>query len=181
MRPLTCRCGQEVRWGTRNGRTTYLHQFEVDHDFSTAIVELQSEEEEKEAEHIIEPIEVYATPVPIDGSRVFAGGADGTLSVLQLPGGAKSLVKLATKHGWLCDRATYARGPYMHATKDASLGVSETVLVRLRLDPKLMIIASWRDNKFDWSWIVRDRTTTRSNSNELKELIKTCRSSPMSL
>lgn len=95
----------------------------------------------------------------------------------RMPGGAKSIIKLAVKEGWGFD-AAYSRGPWMHSTRWVPIGISDLVLVRLGLPsldkPTELAVASWRDKSFEWAyyWPARSAQPVRVNSAELKARIR---------
>ena len=114
-------------------------------------------EDAPDMKDIPEP-EVLATTIVIGDER--------------LPGGAKTIYKLAEKHGWQV-LATYARGPWLHASGDRYTGVVDHVRLRMTRGD-LLLSASWRDTKFEnaWDWnqpYVDDRPI---NSTTLKERLK---------
>lgn len=117
------------------------------------------EDEDAEPEHPLEPIEVRCTPLNLKGETVVTD-VDGRERVTVTPGGARTLINLATKLGWDVVRLTYARGPYIGA-KGGSLGVSDSVVLVVRgpvLDGSNVYgVASWRDGKSQWAWRVVDR------------------------
>jgi hypothetical protein len=167
-------CGQEVRWGHRDGVTGYLHRDAVDHHVKfgrlVAHAELQAEldreldrervledgtvyttrgwqiakmakaarlaaeeagrDPDEDAElHAIPPPEIYALPIEIDDPR--------------LPGGCKSKLKLARKHGWEA-WVTHSRGPRVHGTTQALIEMSDVFVLRMRLDgTDRAAVASW--------------------------------------
>lgn len=178
-------CGEGVRWGWRNGREAYWHRLEVDHHpkFGALIYRPWDRPEDKVVvEKVVEPVEVWCMPTDITGKRIFVGFTDGPPAINQIPGGAKTIVKMAK--GWTVKRATYARGPYLGANGD-SLGVSDTfaLIVEGWVDGSLrQAVASWRDGKFDWSWTIVDhRLHERANSKSLRSFVKgepLCPSSP---
>lgn len=123
-------------------------------------------------ESIIEPIEVHR--INLDRRKMsFPKGAFGPTG--GVPGGARSLMNLAEKHGWEVSRLTYSRGPYM-SWKGESLGVSDYVVLHVRrpgIDgPALLGVASWRDGKADCCYLATKESTRSLAVTELKDTIK---------
>lgn len=167
-------CGEEIRFGTRHGQLAWWHRDDVDHrpahgkpvGRETYLQMLANHhsigvDEATVESKVIEPIEVYSTPLTGDEPVV--------------PSGARSLVKLARQHGWELVRFTYSRGPYMSGTGLKSLGVADFVVVSVRTTvdgARLGAVASYRNGKTDTCWVVRSNTATRSGIKALRDLIK---------
>jgi len=190
-------CGQEVRFGTRDGRTGWHHREAVDHNARFGVPSLGPTEsrrlvEEWRAAHDEtaedpneheEPLattpEIYALPVDTVGRRRFVCFPDGTVADAQLPGGARTVVNAARKTGWTIS-ATYARGPWMHSSYWTPTRTVDHVALRLsRGDQRA--VATWRTKadgtyefKTAWVWTVPVRANGRTavNSKELRELVK---------
>lgn len=165
-KPETCaRCGQEVRFGVRDGVETWWHREHVDHNpiFGNATVPPKPPVEEAPPDNtIIPPPEVTSTPIDLGDPR--------------LPNGAKDRIKQARKEGWTAT-ATYSRGPRTHSLHGTVLGISDYVQVKFRplVDRDCpAAVASWQDGKFQFAYQL-DRTThtaTRIGSPALKALIE---------
>lgn len=177
----TCgRCGEEVRYGVRDiGRGPqkgYWHRVEKDHPVTLGVTMSYEEslayftayKDRGSEEAVVEPIpapEVYSTPIEPPDPR--------------LPGGAKQILNLARKHDWRA-WATYSRGPRTHASHGTLLGVSDFVVIRMRLDgDRPGAVASWVDGKFDHAWLCEVDTPKRkiiivgqANSDQLKAWIR---------
>ena len=166
-RSETCSaCGEEVRWGTRLGRTMYLHRTEVDHLpvlGNNAPVALVRTPEEPPAEPVPEP-EILSHSIEI--------------SDLRNRSGVKQVANLVIKHGWELVSLTHARGPYV-GSKGTVLSISDVIVLRARdtrldEDPTRMrgIVASWRDYDYDFGYALSQRSPHKVNATELKEWIK---------
>lgn len=127
--------------------------------------------------HQIPPAEITSTPIDIGDSR--------------LPGGCKSMLKLARKHGWTA-WVTYARGPRVHGTTQALIEMSDNFVLRARLDgTDKACVASWWTKKgkpgFEHAYLVTiDREnqllrTTPANSDGLKKWLKPPEPEPLPL
>jgi hypothetical protein len=190
-------CGQEVRWGWRDGVLAYWHRETVDHtpkfgrlmqpgeweQMMAAVAEgqrfrnkkndLESEATEIQEARPLEPIEVRSTSMPHKGS-LSLDTPDGPREV-PVPGGVRTLLNLAERLGdWEVLRLTYARGPYLGAN-GSSLGVSDsiTLMMRSTLDSKpVYAVASWRDGKSDWAWKVIDKHAYRVGAKALNAWMK---------
>lgn len=96
----------------------------------------------------------------------------------RMPGGARTIMNLASKNGWDVWGA-YSRGPHTHATTGALLRISDYVVVRMLDAEQRRAVACWRDGKFQWAWLLEaDRRATRyinhgkTNSDGLKSWIR---------
>lgn len=192
--PQTCsRCGEEVRYGKREGITGWLHREGVDHlplfgalwtaedqsrveaslsemaargKVDKAKAEAEAAEQEKETwDEVPEPF-VTAQPV---GPEDFPPRS-----------GIRQIHRLATKtDGWEVANFTLAIGPYVGASGQV-LSISDSVKMVLR-GPEVdngrrVAVASWRDGAFDFAYtgILRDGIvhTEPANSTALKAWIK---------
>jgi len=139
-------CGQEVRWGTRAGRTMYHHREVVDHlpvfgNMTSPPVRIQVEDEE--ADQGVPEIEIPCHP--IDPSE------------LPPRSGLRQVANLVEKQGWELRRLTHVRGPYVGA-KDKVLSISDVIVLGARGPARLdgtvpVVVGSWRDGKFDFGYI----------------------------
>jgi hypothetical protein len=103
-------------------------------------VEDRTEEEESRRDQIPE-FEVISEPIEVGDTR--------------LPGGAKSIIKLAEKNGWRT-AAFYSRGPRLHSAHGTLLGISDWVQVKMVLDDgDRRAIGFWCDAKFSTAWLAR--------------------------
>jgi hypothetical protein len=190
-RTACARCGEEVRFGVRDGVKTWHHREDVGH---TAILghspltrpeptEVYGTDEEPEIPRVIE---VHKHPVdpadfaPTSGIRQIANLVSGVTRVM--PNGKTST---SQKHppaapGWELISLTHARGPYM-GSKGEVLSISDTHLLKARgpvaLDgTRRVAVASWRDGKFDFAYIgtIKDSNLSpvRVSSDELKGWVK---------
>lgn len=124
-----------------------------------------SENQEQLERKVIPPPEVYATPITKGDER--------------WPGGCTNITNLAKKCGWSWT-ATYSRGPRVHGGHGGLLGMSDYVLLRLRLDGSdARAVGFWVDTKFDHAWLARlDEKSRRymiegwANSQGLKDWIR---------
>ena len=150
------------QWEAADGELTTA----AEHDrakMSKAAREAADVEEEIEPVSLPEP-EVRAVPIDIGDPR--------------LPQGAKNKINLGRKNGWTAE-ATYSRGPRTHATHGTLLGISDYVVVRLRLDGSdRRAVACWQDGKLLFAYALvadldRRVYTTRSvNDGQLKSWLK---------
>lgn len=115
--------------------------------------------------------EVYATVLTLEQPLLFVGTPDGEVAMAQIPGGAKTIIKLAHKNGW-ATHATYARGPWLHASGDRITGIVDHVRVTM-LRGQDFISASWRDLKFETAtYMPRSGPSAIIDSRAMKELLK---------
>lgn len=196
MTSETCsRCGEEVRYGVRDGVKGWLHRDPgVDHAAAFGVLwtpELQvrldaaqaemasrgkadkkkadSEAEEDEAPDVwAEVPEPFVTAQPV-GPEDFPPRS-----------GIRQIHSLATKTaGWDVVGFTLAIGPYM-GSRGQVLSISDSVKMVMRgptVDSGVRVaVASWRDGAFDFAYtgILKDGvvTTEPTNSNGLKAWIK---------
>lgn len=183
-------CKEEVRFGTRGRITGFLHREEKDHNVrfgppgpSPAEAEAQRlawvaahaeyvDTEKKERIPADTPPEVRSVPLDPDGPTEVRR-SDGTVTIEELPGGARTVRNAARAAGWTITRATYARGPWPHATQDAATGIVDTVVLTLRRGPQ-RVTALWKNNSFEWAlvWLKPGRESHRVNSKVMKAFIK---------
>lgn len=184
----TCaRCGQEVRWGTRDGVLKYHHRERVDHEpaFGNIHARAVLPEAEVETEKVIPPIEVHAHEVdpsefaPQSGIRQIANLVTGTTRVMPNGKSSKSLKHPPMAPGWELVNLTHSRGPYMGSRGDA-LSISDCHVLRARahqVDGSVKIaVASWRDGDFEFAYIgtIKDGRLApeRVSSDAMKQWIK---------
>jgi hypothetical protein len=121
-----------------------------------------------------EPIECYATEINHKGTTDVTI-VDGSVRQVTTPGGARTILNLAAKVGWEVLRLSYSRGPYIGA-RGESLGVSDILILVVRAPIVDGIVnggvASWRDDKSDWAWLVSDGKTTNVGVRELTTFMK---------
>lgn len=108
--------------------------------------------------------EVYATEITVGDPR--------------MPTGAKNMIKWANQAGGWQIRATYSRGPWLHASGDRYTNICDLVRVRF-YDPEtpMRLSASWRrveekwtfEAAWDWSQTTEN---ARLSSAELKALVR---------
>lgn len=182
MLSQTCtRCGSEVRYGTRAGRTGWHHREPVDHNARFGVpvlhpldsqrlreewladnVEFENRDENNE-----EKIEISTTPEV--RATVIDIGDD------RMPGGAATVIRAARKTGW-DTVATYSRGPWMHTTHWTPTGIADLVLLRLNRGP-YHARAMWRRTKdvwkFEhaWVWNTQEPSLEKVNSKALSAFI----------
>jgi hypothetical protein len=131
---MICRtCREEVRFGTRDGHPGWWHREAVEHvGFPVPAPEIVEEQ-------TLPPVEVSCHPVDPKDPLV--------------PGGVRTVVNLIAKSGWELRRLTHARGPYVGAKGDV-LSTSDTIVLGAReVDGDRCAVASWRDGKFDFSYL----------------------------
>jgi hypothetical protein len=96
------------------------------------------------------------------------------------PGGCTTITNLLRKHEWYW-KATYSRGPRVHASHGTLLGMSDYVVLRMALDGSdRRAVGFWVDTKFDHAWLARlDAENGRyviepyvASSNQLKAWIR---------
>lgn len=164
-RSETCAvCGQEVRWGTRDGRTMYHHREQVDHvpKFGNITpVALVRTVEEVEDLTIPEP-EVACHPVDIEefapqsGIRQLANLVAGITRATPSGKSSKSLKHPPMAPGWELVNLTHSRGPYV-GSKGTVLSISDCHVLRARapqLDGTVRVaVGSWRDGGYDFGYI----------------------------
>ena len=164
MRSETCNapgCGEEVRFGTRNGAKGWHHRDpSVDHFivFGTRAPSLEESRrlreewlaantdkpEEDEKPEIPTHVEVPAVRIEDDDER--------------MPSAALKVIRKARKAGWEAV-ATYSRGPWMHSTQWTPTGTADLVLLRLSKGSTHRVRACWRNMKdprewkFEYAWI----------------------------
>lgn len=195
------RCGQEIRWGWRDGRQAYWHREDVDHATMQGHLHTQADEDAHNA--VLDEVR-YDDPVipflpvpytireryakkldddgeevvePIPAPEVVAEPVEKGSS--WVPGGAKQIWNLAEKNGWTIVRATRSRGPRVHASHGTLLSISDFFQLKMRLDSEdRSAVASWTDGKFEFAYNVtihRDTktlTADKANSDGLKAWIK---------
>jgi hypothetical protein len=162
----TCaKCGEEVRWGERGGRLAWWHRDDwpdttiVRHrrvngdgseghepvfgkpSWTSTMLPPASEPRDENGEEDtrifdIPPPEVRATPIEVGDPM--------------MPGGAKNLINATRKAGGEA-RATYSRGPRVHASNGNLLGMSDYVVVVFDNEDR-HAMATWEDGKLDWAW-----------------------------
>lgn len=180
-------CGQEVRWGTRDGQTTWHHREAVDHD--AVLGHRVTIESADRARALRASLEAGKAPAASDDEEptIEVDDADRiachAVEVDDLPArsGMRQIANLVLKtDGWELRRLTAARGPYMGA-KGLPLSISDTVVLGAQtrqVDGSYVIaVASWRDGKFDFAMtgIVEGNRligTDRVSSVNLKAWIK---------
>lgn len=157
-------CGQEVRWGTRDGRLMYHHREVVDHQpvFGVMVKTYIPREHIEPDEKVVPEIEVPCHPVdlteftPQSGIRQIANLVSGITRVMPNGKSSKSLKHPPMAPGWELVSLTHSRGPYMGSKGDA-LSVSDCHVLRARarqVDGSIKIaVASWRDLEFDFAYI----------------------------
>lgn len=150
-----------------------LARYEKDKKYKQAQAAEAALNDEEEEGHEPEPIEVYATPMPLKGAlRVETPHG---FREVPVPGGVRTIINRATELGWEIQRLTYARGPYLGAN-GKSLGVSDTVVLRVRgpvVDGHHVYgLGSWRDGKSDWAWAVQNKTISSVGARALVAWMK---------
>ena len=182
---LQCsRCGEEVRWGTRDGVLAYHHREAHEHApvfghllsteqfeeaVATALARSKKSEAEEAAEAPLEPVEVRMTPISEKGVTIVEGRE------IEPPGGVRVFANLAPKVGWTIRRLTYSRGPYLSST-GKSLGVSDCILMILAGPPldgvTRWVVGWWRDGKSTSVWTIEDGVVTIAGAKAAKEWMK---------
>jgi hypothetical protein len=159
-RSVCSRCGEEVRFGFRDGVKGWHHRESVDHiarhghsvpyiaaDAPVVIEEapLRDGDDDEPVDPALQDavVEVWSHPVDPDS---FAPRS-----------GIKQVINLIEKtDGWERRRLTHARGPYKGA-KGQVLSISDTIVLGARCDlldgSARIAVASWRDGKFDFAFI----------------------------
>lgn len=198
-RPQTCaKCGQEVRYGKREGITGWLHREETDHlplfggplhtPERQAVIEASLAEmaarakpdKKKDAPEPEEEPEVW-DEIPEPERRAYP------ITVADLPprSGMLQIANLILGKNkdkvkdWELVNITRSKGPYVGA-RGQVLSISESTLIRARGpmvdNGRRVAVASWRDGEFDFAYtgILKDRvvTTQPANSMGLKAWIK---------
>lgn len=188
-------CGEEIRFGTRDGVLAWHHRGAVDHvprhghsaPYTTReTTDLPKTEEELAAEALQNAkVEVYAHDVspeefsPQSGIRQIANLVSGVTRVMPNGKASKSMKHPPMAPGWELVNLHHARGPYK-GSKGEVLSISDTHVLRaraVRVDGTIDIaVASWRDLGFDFAFIgtIKDgRLSPRKvGSDELKDWIK---------
>ena len=186
-------CGQEIRFGTRDGVKGWHHREHVDHvpRHGHSVPAQQAPEpvptEEELADQALQnaKVEVYAHDVdPAEfaaqsGIRQIANLVTGETRVMPNGKASKSKKHPPMAPGWELINLHHARGPYK-GSKGEVLSISDTHVLRARarrLDGTADIaVVSWRDLKFDFAFIgtIKDgRLSPRKvGSDELKDWIK---------
>lgn len=194
-RPQTCsKCGQEVRYGRRDGITGWLHRESTDHlplfggplhtSERQAVIEASlaemaargnaKDKDDTEEEYVHEEIpepEQRAYPLEVDDLPARSG----MLQIANLILG-KNKDKV---QGWELVNITRSKGPYVGA-RGQVLSISESTLIRARgpmVDTgQRVAVASFRDGGFDFAYtgILKDRVvaTQPANFTGLKAWIK---------
>lgn len=187
------RCGQEIRFGTRDGVKAWHHREQVDHvpRHGHAVPPRERREPEPTEEELAHqalqnaPVEIYAHDVdPADfpaqsGIRQIANLVSGETRVMPNGKASKSMKHPPMAPGWELVNLHHARGPY-RGSKGEVLSISDTHVLRarrVRLDGTVDIaVASWRDLKFDFAFIgtIRNKALDprKVGSDELKDWIK---------
>lgn len=181
MRSETCNtCGEEVRFGTRNGVRKWHHRDPIiDHFilFGTRAPSLEESRrlreewlaansdkpEEDEKPEIPTHVEVPAVRIEDDDER--------------MPSAALKVIRKARKAGWEAV-ATYSRGPWMHSTQWTPTGTADLVLLRLWRGP-YHVRACWRSMKdprewkfeYGWIWPHGPQSLNRVTSTEMHAFI----------
>lgn len=185
------RCGEEVRFGEREGKRGWWHRGPVDHmpvlghSVPAAVSNMLEAEEEQaaadEEEGRMGPPEVPAHPVDLADFAAQSGlrQIGNLVSGVTKAGKKKSDPPAAP--GWELVNITHARGHYM-GSKGGSLGISDTHVLRARgpvgLDgSRRVAVASWRDLKFDFAFVGaimggKLTSTRKVSSTEMKDWIK---------
>lgn len=173
-RPEVCTlCDQEVRYGVRHGKQGWWHREDVDHyaRFGTPappLAEILERRERWEADQREEPDDAKEEiPAVIEQPAIKIELEDD-----RMPGGAKTILKLAEKQEWRV-LATYSRGPWMHTVTWTPTAISDYVLVRMQRGSE-HAVGIWRDQKFKRGWTWRDGTASleQVNSDNLKARLK---------
>lgn len=176
IQPQTCTaCGQETRYGFR-AKPMPLHDRDgwgwhhrelVDHNPVFGVPSVTpyrptaAETEEAERPEPIPEPEMRSTPID-----------DADLSR-----GPRLVVSAAREAGWTVE-ATLSRGPSLHKTQWTSLGVRNSVLVRLSRGDRRAVAAWMTDGKdkfgfdFAWIWTAGEPSLTPVSSATLKKEIK---------
>ena len=167
-RSVCSACGEEIRFGVREGQQGWWHRLVVDHAPIHGHTLTRADQERWEAELDVVRYQDDGTEYTTRGWMLAkmnkaareAAEEKGEIEVHpipppeirstpidvgdpRLPGGAKSILNLARKNGWTA-WATYARGPRVHGTTQALIEMSDNVLVRARLDDGSKVaVASW--------------------------------------
>jgi hypothetical protein len=186
-------CGQEIRFGERDGRKGWHHREPVDHapvlghrvDMSGSNM-LEAEPEPDDPLQSAE-VEVWAHPVePTEfaaqsGLRQMANLVSGETRLMPNGKTSKSKKHPPAAPGWELVNITHARGPY-RGNNGKVLSVSDTHVLRARgpvgLDGSRRIaVGSWRDLAFDYAYVGvlsksgRIDPLVRASSTEMKDWI----------
>lgn len=186
-------CGEEIRYGTRDGFTGYLHRTVVDHQPKHG--HLSYPPKESTQAEVAEPdplqdavVEVWAHPVEPEefaatsGLRQIANIASGVTRINPETGKtSKSKKHPPAAPGWELVNITHARGPY-RGSKGEVLSVSDTHVLRARgpvgVDgSRPVAVGSWRDLAFDFAYIgtIKDGRLidlTKVGSDDMKTWMK---------
>lgn len=188
-------CGEEIRFGTRDGMQAWYHRGSVDHGprhghaaphMTREVTDLTKTDEEIAAAVLqAATIEVHAHEVPIgdfagqSGIRQIANLVSGVTRVMPNGRASKSMKHPPMAPGWELVSIHHARGPYV-GSKGEVLSISDSHLLRaraVRVDGSVDIaVASWRDMSFEFAYIgtIKDGSLSprKVGSDELKDWIK---------
>lgn len=176
-RSVCSRCGEEVRFGFREGMKGWHHREAVDHvarhghavehlNLRAVVDEPVETDEDDEPVGPLPPVEVPAHPADPDDFPPRSG--------------IRQVINLVEKtEGWERAALTSSRGPYMGA-KGQCLSISDVTVLKARqvvLDGSVRIaVASWRDGKFDFAYIgiIKDHrlSPARVDASSMKNWIK---------
>lgn len=154
-RSVCSRCGEEIRFGVREGRKGWHHRESVDHfprhghsqEYARPIIVEEvaqpAEDDDDAPVGELPPVEIWCHPVEPD--------------TFEPRSGIKQVINLVEKtDGWERYRLTHARGPYA-GSKGQCLSISDTIVLGARnvlVDGTVRVaVASWRDGKFDFAFI----------------------------
>lgn len=186
-------CGEEIRFGTRDGVTAFWHRENVDHMPKHGHLSYPSKDDTRVVEEEPDPlqsatVEVWAHPVeptefaPQSGLRQIANLVSGETRVMPNGKASKSKKHPAMAPGWELVNITHARGPY-RGSKGEVLSISDTHVLRARGPVEVdgsrrVAVASWRDLSFDFAFIGvlrpggRIDPLRKASSDEMKDWIK---------
>lgn len=193
--PQTCsRCGEEVRYGKRDGITGWLHREDVDHlplfgalwtaedqaRVEASLSEMASRGKADKRTEVAEPVDDEAPDVWAEVPKPFVTAQPVGPEDFPPRSGIRQIHSLASKtDGWEVANFTLAIGPYVGA-RGQVLSISDSVKMVLRGpgvdNGRRVAVASWRDGAFDFAYtgILRDGIvyTEPANSTALKAWIK---------
>lgn len=192
--PHVCsRCGEEVRWGARDGHMGYWHREAVDHQpihghrFLAADQELAVQHLARWRELAPEPEPVDEDDDELEDDAVIAPlpepevpRHDVTADAFPPRSGIRQILNLIDRTpGWELMRLTHARGPWI-GSKGTMLSISDSVVLAARgpvgVDGTPIAVGTWRDGDFKTAYTgvlqAGHLATTGVNSKALKTWIK---------
>ena len=183
MRHEVCTiCGEEVRYGVRDGKHGIWHRNTVDHNATFGVQsvhpfesrrmrdewlrehgELSAQDERERVEPIPDPTTYALEFEPTERNMTLD---DREVAV----GGARLVYNKARKAGWTV-RATYACGPWLHAVRqEVSRHRADHVKVTMQRGVE-HAVATWLDGSFQsgWYWRSDGPSLESVNSKTLSE------------